>query len=106
MKIAVASGKGGTGETTFCVNLAYALAERGEKIRLLDCDAKEPNDSLFVQPKFDSQKVVEALSPVCSQDLCTGCGDCATACRYNAIAVVKGNVIVRVEGFMGARRSA
>jgi len=94
MKIAVASGKGGTGKTTFCVNLAYALAERGENIRLLDCDVEEPNDYLFVQPKFDAPKTVEVLRPVWSEDLCTGCGECAMACRYNAIAVVKGKVLI------------
>ncbi|MBN2439095.1 MAG: P-loop NTPase [Deltaproteobacteria bacterium] len=94
MKIAVASGKGGTGKTTFCVNLAYALAERGENIRLLDCDVEEPNDHLFVQPRFDDETAVEALRPVWSEDLCTGCGECAKACRYNAIAVVKGKVLI------------
>jgi len=94
MKIAVASGKGGTGKTTFCVNLAYALAERGEKVRLLDCDVEEPNDYLFVHPQFDAQKPIEALRPVWSQDLCTGCGACAEACRYNAMAVVKGKVLI------------
>ncbi|HOG07381.1 MAG TPA: P-loop NTPase [Syntrophales bacterium] len=94
MKITVASGKGGTGKTTFCVNLAYALAERGERIRLLDCDVEEPNDHLFVRPKFDEQRSVEALRPVWIEDLCTGCGDCAAACRYNAMAVIKGNVLI------------
>ena len=94
MKIAVASGKGGTGKTTFCVNLAYALAERGVKIRLLDCDVEEPNDYLFVQPKFDVQKTVEAMRPFWNEDLCTGCGECAAACRYNAMAVVKGKVLI------------
>jgi len=48
----VASGKGGTGKTTFAVNLAYALADKGEKVRLLDCDVEEPDDHLFVKPKF------------------------------------------------------
>ncbi|MBN1547007.1 MAG: P-loop NTPase [Syntrophaceae bacterium] len=94
MKMVVASGKGGTGKTTFCVNLAYALAERGEKVRLLDCDVEEPNDYLFVQPKFDVQKPVEALRPILNEDLCTGCGECAAACRYNAMAVVKGKVLI------------
>ena len=44
MKIVIASGKGGTGKTTFAVNLAYILAQRGERVRLLDCDVEEPND--------------------------------------------------------------
>jgi MinD superfamily P-loop ATPase len=94
VKIAVASGKGGTGKTTFCVNLAYALSESGEKVRLLDCDVEEPNDHLFVQPRFAVQTVVEVQRPVLDEDLCTGCGDCAAACRYNAIAVVKGKVLI------------
>ncbi len=94
MNISVASGKGGTGKTTFSVNLAYALAERGEHVRLLDCDVEEPNCHLFVQPKFDAPKSVEVLRPAWNEDLCTGCGECATACRYNAIAVVKGRVLI------------
>jgi len=40
MVITVASGKGGTGKTTFAVNLAYALAQRGDNVRLLDCDVE------------------------------------------------------------------
>ncbi|MDY0188800.1 MAG: P-loop NTPase [Syntrophus sp. (in: bacteria)] len=94
MKISVASGKGGTGKTTFSVNLAYALAESGKLIRLLDCDVEEPNCYLFVQPKFDTPKAVEVLRPFWNEDLCTGCGECATACRYNAIAVVKNKVLI------------
>ncbi|MCK4337582.1 MAG: P-loop NTPase, partial [Candidatus Aminicenantes bacterium] len=42
MNMAVASGKGGTGKTTYAVNLAYALADCGHTVRLLDCDVEEP----------------------------------------------------------------
>jgi len=69
MKISVASGKGGTGKTTFSVNLAYALAESGKLIRLLDCDVEEPNCYLFVQPKFETPKAVEVLRPFWNEDL-------------------------------------
>ena len=94
MNLAIASGKGGTGKTTVAVNLAYVLAERGEKVRLLDCDVEEPNDHLFVQPNFTQKMPVEVLKPVWDQELCTACGICAEVCQYNAIAVVKGTVLI------------
>ncbi len=94
MNIAVASGKGGTGKTTFSVNLAYALAESGERVRLLDCDVEEPNDHLFVRPEFTKMEPVCLKKPEWNEELCTGCGDCARACNYNAIAVVKEQVLI------------
>jgi len=48
MNITIASDKGGTGETTFAVNLAYYLNGTGNIVRLLDGDVKESNDHLFV----------------------------------------------------------
>lgn len=94
MVIAVASGKGGTGKTTFSVNLAYALAGESEKVRLLDCDVEEPNDHLFVKPLFTENHEVPVLKPVLDKEKCTGCGKCAEACNYKAIAVIKGQVLL------------
>jgi MinD superfamily P-loop ATPase len=94
MIISVASGKGGTGKTTFSVNLAYALSRRGENVRLLDCDVEEPNDHLFVKPNFTEETDVTVLKPVWDAKKCTGCGKCADVCNYNAIAVVKGKVLI------------
>lgn len=37
--ITVASGKGGTGKTSFCANVAVALCALGEKVLLIDADA-------------------------------------------------------------------
>lgn len=94
MIIAVASGKGGTGKTTFAVNLAYTLAYWKHTVRLLDCDVEEPNDHLFVQPEFTEEKLVMAKKPVLDQSKCTGCGKCAEVCSSNAIAIVKGKVLI------------
>jgi MinD superfamily P-loop ATPase len=94
MIITVASGKGGTGKTTFAVNLAYALAARGENVRLLDCDVEEPNDHLFVRPRFTRNENVTVPKPVWDAERCTGCGACADACHYNAMALVKGKVLI------------
>lgn len=94
MVITVASGKGGTGKTTFAVNLAYALARRGENVRLLDGDVEEPNDHLFVHPEFTEETPVTVPKPVWDPSKCTACGKCAEACNYNAIAVVKDKVLI------------
>jgi len=94
MLIAVASGKGGTGKTTFAVNLAVALSRRRQAVRLLDCDVEEPNDHLFVRPTFTDTRPVMVPKPVVNESACTGCGLCAKACTYNAIAVVKGKVLI------------
>jgi len=94
MNMTIASGKGGTGKTTFSVNLAYALADRGDAVRLLDCDVEEPNDHLFVLPEFTETRPVKVMKPEWDEQLCTGCGECAEACHYNAIATIKDKVMI------------
>ena len=94
ISITVASGKGGTGKTTFAVNLAYCLAGRDATVRLLDCDVEEPNDHLFVKLQSIESRDVTVLKPVLDADKCNGCGKCSEECNYNAIAVVKGKVLI------------
>lgn len=89
-KIAVASGKGGTGKTTVSLNLFYTLQKYlNQKIQLVDCDVEEPNIHLFTKGKVKSVTDVNIRIPVIDSDKCTYCGDCATACAYNSILFVK-----------------
>lgn len=46
-KIAVLSGKGGTGKTTVTVNIAQALSDKGYKVGVLDADVTGPNIPLM-----------------------------------------------------------
>jgi len=91
MKIAIASGKGGTGKTTIATNLAVALAP---EVTLLDCDVEEPNAHLFLNPTAEHREEVGILIPEVDYDKCTFCGRCAEVCAYHALAVVKQNVLV------------
>lgn len=84
MKIAVLSGKGGTGKTLVSVNLAAAA----KKATYIDCDVEEPNGYLFFKPeKIESEKVTIKL-PYVDEKRCTGCRICVDFCKFNALAYV------------------
>ncbi|MFA5015677.1 MAG: ATP-binding protein [Actinomycetota bacterium] len=90
MIISIASGKGGTGKTTVAVNLALSLGD----VQLLDCDVEEPNCHIFIKPVFESRHAVFIPVPVVNQNKCDGCGRCQEVCLYNAVAVVKKEVLI------------
>ena len=101
MKIAIASGKGGTGKTTLAVSLGLALAEDhasgsggpGAPL-LMDCDVEAPDAHLFLSPVWEEEKAVEILIPAIERDRCTLCGDCTEACQFNALALLGEQVMV------------
>ena len=90
MKIAVASGKGGTGKTTVSVNLFHLMSSYSEKkVQLIDCDVEEPNDALFfVNPEPVAQKDAFQLIPEIDTKKCTFCRKCSDWCEFNAITIV------------------
>ena len=101
MRIAVASGKGGTGKTTVATSLALSLAADGRggasapgPPLILDCDVEAPNAHLFLQPRFERVWEVGIPIPQVDEARCTACGRCAEVCAYNAMAVLGAKVLV------------
>ena len=84
-RVAIASGKGGTGKTTIATNLAKAAAEKGMSVEYVDCDVEEPNGHIFLKPRIESRKDVTVSVPQVDKDKCTGCGKCGEVCQYGAI---------------------
>lgn len=84
MRIAIASGKGGTGKTTLAVNLATLLAETKSTL-LLDLDVEEPNSGIFIKGKELGVHKAVRMVPQWDQKACSLCGKCPPYCRYNAV---------------------
>lgn len=90
MKIAIASGKGGTGKTTIATSLATVL---GARAQLLDCDVEEPNCHIMMRPTIVEREVVTLPVPVVDMSRCTLCGKCGEICRFSAIVVIGPQVL-------------
>jgi len=93
MKIAFASGKGGTGKTTVATNLALLISRAGKKVQYVDCDVEEPNGHIFLKPAVEQTQAVTVGVPEVDLDKCTGCGKCGEICQYSAIVAFKKNVL-------------
>ncbi len=90
MRVAVASGKGGTGKTTIATSLALAWPGAA----FADCDVEAPNAHLLLRPEITSRRTVTVPVPRVREADCLHCGDCADFCRYNALAVLPEQWIV------------
>jgi MinD superfamily P-loop ATPase len=93
MKIAIASGKGGTGKTTVALSLAYCIMKTGRKVQYIDCDVEEPNAHIFLKPDIDFVKELFISIPKVDLEKCQRCGQCGSFCQYNAIVSVDKTVL-------------
>ena len=85
MRIAIASGKGGTGKTTVAAALAFSLAD-SHKVRYFDCDVEAPNGHLFLKPDLTTSQEAVIPIPQIQTEKCTACGKCVEVCQFHALA--------------------
>ncbi len=91
MKLAIASGKGGTGKSMVAANLAYTLCQ-SKQVTLIDCDVEEPNLDLFF-PAPATMTEIAVPVPVVDETACQHCGLCGEFCQYGAITVLSARVL-------------
>ncbi|MCK4541581.1 MAG: ATP-binding protein [Spirochaetales bacterium] len=84
MKIAIASGKGGTGKTTLSTNLASYIAESRDCV-LADLDVEEPNSGLFIKGELIHVEDKFKMIPEWNRETCELCGNCQKVCNFNAV---------------------
>ena len=93
MKIAIASGKGGTGKTTLSTNLASFLSQTN-KVVLTDLDVEEPNSALFLKMDLVHAEDKFKMIPEWNKTDCTICGNCQDVCNYHAVIKVVDTIMV------------
>ncbi|MFA7141172.1 MAG: 4Fe-4S binding protein, partial [Proteiniphilum sp.] len=97
MKIAIASGKGGTGKTFVSTNLFWVASQKGIDCVLTDCDAEEPNVAEFLAGEEEQVEEVYQQVPVIDPKKCTFCGKCYEYCSYNAILYLPERRMIQVQ---------
>lgn len=99
IRLAVVSGKGGTGKTV----LTGAIAHLCNCPRVMvDCDVDAANLELLLHPRILERKDFTGMEAACIDTTqCTACGICSEACRFDAIRIHGGYYAVetgRCEG--------
>ncbi|MCK5155577.1 MAG: ATP-binding protein [Spirochaetales bacterium] len=93
MKIAIASGKGGTGKTTLATNLSSYLAEFHPLV-LVDLDVEEPNSGLFIHGELIHSEDTFKKIPIWDKNKCTLCGLCQEVCNFHSVIKLGNQIMV------------
>ncbi len=85
-RIAVLSGKGGSGKTFVSTNLSNVI----KNSTYLDCDVEEPNGILFFKDStlIETENVYREI-PIFDKHKCIGCRECVDFCKFSALAFIK-----------------
>jgi MinD superfamily P-loop ATPase len=90
MRVAIASGKGGTGKTTVAAALVTLWTQ---SVVAVDLDVEEPNLHLFLKPEISGRQKAFLEVPVVNETKCTRCGLCSDLCQFKAISLL-GDVLM------------
>jgi len=93
LKIAIASGKGGTGKTLLSSNLA-AYCSQTQNTLLVDLDVEEPNDFIFIKGTTKNVSYQYKMIPVWDESKCSFCGICSINCKYHAVIQLRNNITI------------
>ena len=97
-EIAILSGKGGTGKTSFVA--AFATLAK-EPVVLGDCDVDAANLALLMPGTDDRQEAFFAGKRArIDEELCIGCGDCMEVCRFDALKMSDKDNVPQVDDLM------
>jgi len=87
-QLVVLSGKGGTGKSSLVAAFAHlsSLDSLDPHTIIVDADVDAANLRLVIQPQESSPAEFwgGSLADI-DPELCLGCGDCASVCRYDAV---------------------
>lgn len=91
-EVVVLSGKGGTGKTSLTASFAVL---GGKDLVVADCDVDAADMHLLLEPDYaHGEDFFSGELAVIDHAKCTGCGQCAAVCRYDAIDVINGRHVV------------
>ncbi len=96
LELVVASGKGGVGKSTLTSTIALYLAKKGYRVIAVDADADAPNLHLIYGiTSWDYEEdYIGSHIAIIDYNKCTGCGECARVCPYNAIELVNNKYVI------------
>lgn len=88
-QIAIISGKGGTGKTSYVAAFAFIQQD----LVLADCDVDAANLHMLVasgREQGESIPFKSGFKAVVAPETCVGCGTCLDVCRFHAVELAEG----------------